>query len=116
MSSILGPHGEGYCTVCRFIEPLGPTGQIEPHVRNVFFDPHPCPGGDRAPAPASRVPFFSRLSRFSTRVVKRKCHACGKRTGAWSDTEGSTVMPHWMPAGPGRWTPRRCEGSYARLR
>lgn len=84
MTIQLSPHGEGYCKECRFIVGLTEDGRLEPHERGrtlagsygrtVVW----CPGGDRRPAPKSRVPFFSRLSAFRLRSHSAPCPSCGK--------------------------------------
>jgi hypothetical protein len=48
----LSPYGEGYCPVCRFVEPLGPDGLIEPHTRFSYSFPggrEICAGSVRRP-------------------------------------------------------------------
>lgn len=81
-ATILGPYGEGYCTECHFIEPLGPDGLIEQHQRDKNYDrfaagPTLCPGsGGKPPA---RTPFSSSKARFRTTVERAVCSTCGNR-------------------------------------
>lgn len=73
----LGPHGEGYCPVCRFVVGLDPRGRLERHTRTMgaYLTAGPCKGGDRAPA--KRTPFASRKSAFRVTSNKPKCPQCG---------------------------------------
>lgn len=82
-ATILSPYGEGYCKVCRFIEPLDPDGRIEEHFRSgdqeAGRDPIPCKGSHRWP-PAS-VPYRSTLSAFRLTPRKALCPKCGRTVG-----------------------------------
>lgn len=90
MSIVLGPYGEGYCKVCRFIEPLGPDGLLEEHFRGRAMDPQGggarCPGGFSRPQ--KKVPFSSRLASFRARVTKKRCEYCEQRIGVVDFSDG----------------------------
>jgi hypothetical protein len=80
--TILSPYGEGYCRYCRFIIGLGPDGLLERHFRgrhsrDRFGDElKACKGSDRRPAPASRVPYWARKSRFRYEAPVARCPKC----------------------------------------
>lgn len=82
--SILSPYGEGYCKVCRFIVGLGPDGLMDRHSRGRNLDRYssnhnkPCKGSGRRPAPASRVPYWSRRSRFRYEAPVVRCPHCNQ--------------------------------------
>lgn len=67
--TILSEHGEGYCRVCRFIEPLTELGVIAEHYRGQVpvgsvGDRKPCKGSHMKPP--RLTPYFSRLAEFRT--------------------------------------------------
>lgn len=105
--TILGPHGEGYCRVCHFIEPLSATGLIERHTRGAIMraswdteGTKPCKGSDRRPT--KLTPFTSRLAAFRVTARSAVCPFC--HTAAILQFDGRfTLHPDS--------TYRRCVGS-----
>lgn len=97
----LSPFGEGYCRQCRFIEPLGPDGTLEPHwhPKNARFgaDRDACPGSDRRPA--TRTPFFSRLAAFRTRAPRVTCPGCGRERVAVQRTNDTVWLERHIRSG-----------------
>ena len=77
----LSPHGEGYCTKCRFVVGLDQQGRLERHSRSTgaYLVAEPCTGGGRQPA--RRTPFASRKSAFRVISGKPKCPVCGAGVG-----------------------------------
>jgi hypothetical protein len=79
-ATILSPYGEGYCKVCRFIEPLSPDGRIEEHFRSEDQDCYatrvPCKGSRKRP-PATH-PYRSTLSAFRLTARKAVCPRCSR--------------------------------------
>lgn len=74
-ATILSPYGEGYCKVCRFVEPLGPDGLIEEHFHSE--QQATCKGsGTRPPA---ATPYRSALSAFRVTARKETCPECRRR-------------------------------------
>jgi hypothetical protein len=79
-ATILGPYGEGYCRVCRFIEPLTRQGVIAEHARSNGGWPGPgerCKGSFKAPP--KDTPYFSRLSAFRATPRKVECPMCHRQ-------------------------------------
>lgn len=72
----LGPHGEGYCTVCHFIEPLLPSGVIDRHYRGVQLagSAKPCSGSYKKPP--RLTPVTSRLAAFRLDAPTVVCPVC----------------------------------------
>lgn len=79
--TILGPYGEGYCPVCRFVVGLTPRGLLEGHYRGTMNEYQTssarCKGSDRRPA--KKIPYASRKSAFRVRVAMDTCTECGLR-------------------------------------
>lgn len=79
-ATILSPYGEGYCKVCRFVEPLGPDGRIEEHFRSgdqeVGRAPAPCKGSWKRPPAVT--PYRSTLSAFRLTARKAVCPRCSR--------------------------------------
>lgn len=86
--TILGPHGEGYCRHCRFIEPLDQHGAIEAH------GSHPCEGGGTRPP--ARTPYASKLSSFTTVPPYAECPVCKGRAAVV--TAGKVMGRHFAGA------------------
>lgn len=79
MTFTLSPYGEGYCPVCRFVEPLGPDGLIEPHTRFSYSFPggrEICAGSCRRPP--KRTPYAAGKNRFRLKPPERRCPVCRK--------------------------------------
>lgn len=78
--TILGPFGEGYCRVCRFIEPLDEQGRIAEHGRA---------GADRCKGswkiPPKVTPYSSRLSAFKSAPRKVECPLCAQQVTVLAD-------------------------------
>lgn len=111
---ILSPYGEGYCTVCRFIEPLGPDGLIEEHTRigsAVLYVParERCKGsGSRPP---KRTPRTSGKNRFRVRTPKMECPACRQEVKIMSFADGQYYARHNR-----RFLPGECRNSQTPVR
>lgn len=78
----LSPHGESYCRVCRFIQPVGANGRIEHHLRSSVGEDYgwqrkECRGSGRK-RHTGRPPYFSRLNAFVCRRYGL-CSKCGQR-------------------------------------
>lgn len=73
----LGPYGEGYCTVCHFIEPLTVLGVIEPHYRGLGLSAaiQTCPGSYKTPP--KLTPVTSRRAAFRRVAPTVACTVCG---------------------------------------
>ncbi len=109
--SNLGPHGEGYCTVCRFIEPLTPSGYLAAHRHD--RGGKPCKGSGRRPG--VHTPFFSRRSAFRTMGTEVTCPACGW-TGHSQSAGDMAVYPfHASPQTFGLRLPQRCDQSHRKV-
>lgn len=105
----LGPHGEGYCSYCRFIQPLLADGRLERHSghkTSVYgvVDSTPCKGSYHKPA--RTTPWYSRLSRFRTEAEKVTCPYCKRDVILLNDgrMNGHYVTSH--PSAP------VCKGGY----
>jgi hypothetical protein len=95
-STLLGDHGEGYCTTCQFIIPLLPAGTLATHRR----DGSVCEGS--LGKPPRRTPYYSRKSAFRVTAKKVTCPACNARvTLRYDDRMASTG--HRLEHCPGRW-------------
>ena len=72
----LGVYGEGYCRVCRFIEPLTDKGLIARHDRgSITGNPaQECKGSYSKPPKVT--PYASRLSAFKSTAKQEHCSAC----------------------------------------
>lgn len=96
-ATILGPYGEGYCTECHFIEPLGLDGLIEQHQRNKNYDqfavgPAVCPGSGSSPP--ARTPFSSPKARFRVSLKRAVCGTCGHSVKVLSGMTGAYWAAH----------------------
>lgn len=89
-STILGDFGEGYCTVCRFIEPLDEAGRIVRHERGTLYErygapPQVCAGSWKKPP--ARIPVTSTKSKFGLEASVVTCPLCmtsmGRPAGVW---------------------------------
>lgn len=78
--TILGPYGEGYCRVCRFIEPLTDKGVIAEHGR---AGAEPCKGSWKTPP--KLTPYSSRLSAFKASPRKVECPLCARQVIVLAD-------------------------------
>lgn len=87
--TILGPFGEGYCRVCRFIEPLDEQGRIAEHGR---AGADRCKGSWKTPPKVT--PYFSRLSAFKAAPRKVECPLCAQRVVVLAD---GRIQGHNMP-------------------
>lgn len=90
---ILGPFGEGYCTTCRFIEPLDPDGRVAQHWHNQLGEygrerAVNCKGSRRKPPKVT--PRRSWKSIFRTKATGN-CPVCGVRTGL--ELYGALTLP-----------------------
>lgn len=101
--SILGPYGEGYCRVCKFIEPLDPAGLIEAHSRGQMISPHECKGSGGRPAKVT--PRESRLVAFKTKSEKVQCPVCKRTVNLLNDGRMTQHTPQYSVTSP-------CKGSY----
>lgn len=83
MTSILSPHGEGYCRACRFVVGLTEDGKMDHHMRGTVTDyghkgvAEMCKGSFKRPAKVT--PYAAAKNRFITRLAKVTCHLCGNR-------------------------------------
>ena len=104
----LSPHGEGYCTVCHFIEGLTPDGLIERHsAHRSGLGGYPvqqeCDGSFKRPP--KLTPHRSNLAAFKTAAGKGTCPVCSKDVRVTSDRrlEGHYGLgPAQVPC-PGGW-------------
>lgn len=112
MTSILGEHGEGYCTVCHFVEPLTPEGKIQLHYRGQGLsswngDPKPCKGSHKTPP--KTTPATSRKAAFKTTAPTGTCGTCGKQGIAvrYFGTDSESLDQHTNGV-------KMCPGAYRR--
>lgn len=75
----LGPFGEGYCTVCHFVQALTADGRIERHVRGALLNgaTEACKGSEKKPP--ALTPHTSYRARFRYDAPTAECTTC-KRT------------------------------------
>lgn len=112
----LSPHGEGYCTVCRFVVGLDADGRISYHER-----PDPDSSGYHTPArtccrgtrkvPPKRTPYASEKNRFRTRAAKTECPRCKQQVKVNSFTSGRYYVKHNR-----KFLPGECPGSMTPVR
>lgn len=112
----LSPHGEGYCTVCRFIVGLDADGVISFHER-----PDPDASGYHTPArtccrgtgkvPPKRTPYASEKNRFYTRPAKLECPRCRQEVKVNTFTSGKYYVKHNR-----KFLPGECPGSLTPVR
>lgn len=103
------PYGEGYCTECRFIVPLDERGRLESHRRGLMaagrYGPYPgfCIRSLTRPAPASRVPYAARRSRFRYEPPVARCPEClaNVRTSVLGDSDRPFYLSHRRSTGYG---------------
>jgi hypothetical protein len=91
----LGPYGEGYCTVCHFIEALTEGGQLIEHTRGIGLvgDGTPCKGSGIRPP--KRTPHASRLAAFKVDGVRAVCPVCMRQLVLGTDGRFSFhALPH----------------------
>lgn len=108
---ILSPHGEAYCTVCRFVVGVTEKGRLDFHERTSITEyghrepQKRCKGSGRR-AGKGRIPVTSRLSAFGTRAPRGTCPKCEKQM----KLNGQGCIPsHRSPNLP---SPAICEGSW----
>ncbi len=122
----LSPHGEGYCTVCRFVIGLTEKGLLERHWRGSVggegwnSQGWECKGSNRRPG--RTTPVTSRLAAFRVKAKKTYCPTCG-RGSLFEDRNGklpahrepygsradssTSALPDWCEAGGWQaWDPR----------
>lgn len=86
MTITLGPHGEGYCRTCHFIEPLDGRGRLATHTRwqvkeyghSSVDDRRVCKGGGKKPPRVT--PWYSRIAMFRVTAVG-ECPTCHQEVG-----------------------------------
>lgn len=90
----LGPHGEGYCRVCRFVVGLTDQLVLEEHWRGKYAtmgDGKPCRGSYTRPPKVT--PYASRKSAFRANATKVHCPVCRREVVVMADgrLNGHTV-------------------------
>lgn len=92
--TILSPHGEGYCRVCRFVVGLNESGLLDQHARggHGYLAANPCKGSGKTPP--RLTPYSSRLSAFRSTPRKVDCPACGRNVAVLSD---GRIQGHPVP-------------------
>jgi len=96
--SILSPYGEGYCRHCRFMVGLQANGLLDVHYRGRHSHDRygaelkPCTGSDRQPAPAYRVPYWSRKSRFRYEPPVAECPVCRRSVRVMAYASSDTLL------------------------
>lgn len=111
--TILGPFGEGYCRVCRFVIGLDEYGLLDPHTRGGHggLAARPCKGSSRTPP--KLTPYSSRLSAFRASPRKLDCPVCGQNVVVLADgrISGHTIPRSISTSCKGGW--HTVESAYA---
>lgn len=82
----LGPHGEGYCRVCRFVVGLTADHLLEEHYRGKYAnlgDGKACKGSYTRPPKVT--PYASKRSQFRASATKVNCPVCRREVVVMAD-------------------------------
>lgn len=112
--SILSPHGEGYCSHCRFVIGLDKFGLMDGHSRgaNGAGEGKPCPGSARRPA--GRTPYASRLSMFRVTSPDTWCPECRQSVKTTRRTGVQVYARHNFPPAAEGSFPLACPNGFGR--